>query len=75
MFKKIKKYFEFQRRYQHEVLETLASICLFLEYDGRRGRIPYAEHMRSHFEVLKILSEELRGQKEKSEGAEKWDLK
>lgn len=65
MFKKIKKYFEFQRRYQHEVLETLASICLFLEFDGHRGRIPYAEHMRHHFEVLKILSKELRDQKEK----------
>lgn len=65
MFKKIKKYFEFQRRYQHEVLETLASICLYLQCEGLRGRIPHAEHMRSHFEVLKILSKELRDQKEK----------
>lgn len=66
MFKKIKKYFEFQRRYQHEVLETLATICLFLEYDGRRGRIPYPEYMRGHFQELKLLAGELR-KKDESE--------
>ena len=71
MFKKIKKYFEFQRRYQHEVLETLATICLFLEADGLRGRIPYSEHMRGHFQELKFLARELNGQKDEPE-VKKW---
>lgn len=66
MFKKIKKYFEFQRRYQHEVLETLATICLFLEHDGRRGHITHSEHMRGHYQELKLLARELRDQNEKA---------
>lgn len=67
MLKKIKKYFELKKRYRHEVLETLATICLFLEADGRRGRLPHTEHLRGHFYELKSLAKELRGEEEKRE--------
>ena len=60
MIKKIKHYLNLQRRIQVEILETLASICLYLHYDGHFARNHYAEHMHSHFNELKILSEELR---------------
>jgi hypothetical protein len=43
-----------------EICETLASICLYLEYDARRTRNPMGEHMRSHFNELKEYSQELR---------------
>lgn len=60
MIKKIKQYFALQRRIQREILETLASICLYLDYDGHYSRNRYAEYMRSHFNELKDLSQELR---------------
>ena len=60
MIKKIKQYFALQRRIQIEILETLASICLYLHYDGHFARNRYAEHMHPHFNELKALSEELR---------------
>lgn len=60
MFKKIKRHFYLQRRIQHEVLETLATICLYLDHDGHSARNPYSIYMRDHFESLKLLSEELR---------------
>ena len=62
MIKKIKRYFKLQRQIQKEVVETLASICLFLEYDAHvcyHGR--YDGHFRSHFNMLKWLSRELEG--------------
>ena len=58
MFKKIKNYFSLQRRIQIEILETLCTICLWLERDGYRN--PYSEYMGSHFGALKSLSKELR---------------
>ncbi len=64
MFKKIKKYFHLQRLIQIEVLETLCSICLYINSDRDRGRMnPYAQYMHSHFSALKSLSQELRGDK------------
>lgn len=60
MFKKIKSYFDLQRRIQIEILETLCSICLWLERDGRYDRNPYSQYMGSHFKALKGLSKELR---------------
>ena len=60
MFKKIKKYLSFRRRCQHEVLETLATICLYLDYEGRRMHNFEGIHMRGHFQELKALAEELR---------------
>lgn len=61
MFKKIKAYISLQRRIQHEALETLASICRYLDRDGRLSHNPYYEYMEGHFESLLKLSEELRG--------------
>ena len=43
-----------------EILETLASICLYLDYDGHYGNNRYAEYMESHFRQLKALSQEIR---------------
>ena len=45
---------------QIEVLETLASICLYLEREGRHSHNFYAQHMASHFEGLKYYSKILR---------------
>lgn len=60
MFKKIKERFSLQRRIQYEVLETLATICLYLERDAYYGRNPYGSHFGGHFTALKKLSSELR---------------
>jgi hypothetical protein len=60
MFKKIKNYFSLQRRIQIEILETLCTICLWLERDGYYNRNPYSGYMSGHFRVLKDLSKELR---------------
>lgn len=61
MFKRIKAYISLQRRIQHEELETLATICRYLDRDGRLSHNPYYEYMKDHFESLLKLSEELRG--------------
>lgn len=63
MFKRIKKYFEkrkMQKQIQHELLETMASICLYLGYASRHTHNPYGEHMRSHLEAMKHYSEKIR---------------
>ena len=60
MLKKIKNYFDLQRRIKIETLETLCTICLYLGYDGHYSKNRYAEFMRDHFECLKELSNELR---------------
>lgn len=60
MFKKIKNWFSLQRRIQIEILETLCTICLYLERDGHCDRNPYREYMGGHFRALKDLSKELR---------------
>ena len=62
MFKKIKNWFSLQKRIQIEILETLCTICLYLECNGHRARNPYEQYMGSHFRVLKDLSKELRDQ-------------
>lgn len=48
-----------------EICETLASICLYLEFDARRMRNPTGEHMRGHFNELKEYSQELRNEQAK----------
>lgn len=58
MIKRIREYFSLQRRIQHEILETLASICLWLHFDSRHN--PYGQYMHGHFQTLKSLSEEIR---------------
>lgn len=63
MIKKIKKYFymrKVKKEMQVEILETLATICLYLEREGRYPHNPMAQHMRSHFAALKIYSDMLR---------------
>ena len=60
MFKKIKSHFVLKRRIQIEILETLCTICLYLEHDAHYDRNPYMKYFGSHFEALKALSKELR---------------
>jgi hypothetical protein len=65
MFKKIRRYFRLQRLIQIEVLETLCSICLYINNERNGGRMnPYAQYMHDHFTALKCLSQELRGGKD-----------
>lgn len=63
MIKRIKKYFGLRKRIDIEILETLCSICLYLEIDGHFGHNRYARYMGSHFKQLKQISEEIRGGK------------
>jgi hypothetical protein len=56
MIKKIK----FYRSLLVEIIETLCTICLYLERDGRYTHNETGVHMHSHFEELKKFSEELR---------------
>lgn len=60
MFKKIRKYLYLQRLICFEILETLATICLYLDYDGHHVRNPYSKYMQGHFEALKSFSEEIK---------------
>lgn len=60
MFKKIKAYITLQIRIQREVIETLATICRYLDRNGRMSHNPYYEYMEGHFESLLKLSEELK---------------
>lgn len=69
--KKIRKKILFYKALLVEILETLCSICLYLDYEGRFNRFhnPKADHMHSHFEQLKQASAVLR--KELSEEGQK----
>ena len=55
MIKKIR----FYKSLLIELVETLCTICLYLEFEGRNHN-RMAEYMRSHFEYLKEFSEEMR---------------
>lgn len=57
MFKKIR----FYKRLLIEVIETLCTICLYLEKDSVRSHNPYGQFMRSHVTNLKDFSREIRG--------------
>ena len=57
MIKKIR----FYKSLLIEIVETLCTICLYLELEGRRNHNRMAEYMKSHFECLKEFSEEMRG--------------
>lgn len=56
MIKKI----QFYKALLIEIIETLCTICLYLERDGRYTHNEESRHMRSHFKVLKEFSEDLR---------------
>lgn len=58
--KKIKRTVQFYKAILVEILETLCSICLYLDADGRYRHNPQCEHMRSHFNMLKGFSADLR---------------
>ena len=61
MFKKIKRYLQLRKAIQLEVLETLCTICLYLDYEGHYSRNRYAHYMQGHFSRLKELSRDLGG--------------
>ena len=54
------KKFRFYKAMLAEIFETLCTICLYLESDGRTTRNIQFEHMRGHFEALKSFSSILR---------------
>jgi len=56
MIKKIR----FYKALITELVETLCTICLYLERDGRYTHNSETSHMRSHFIALKEFSDELR---------------
>ena len=58
--KKLKSTIKLYKLLLIEIIETLCTICLYLEHDGRYSHNPMTTHMRSHFESLKHFSEFLR---------------
>ena len=56
MIKKIR----FYKALIMELVETLCTICLYLERDGRYTHNSEDSNMRSHFIALKEFSDELR---------------
>lgn len=57
---KITKKILFYKALSVEVLETLCSVCLYLESEGRVRRNPQSMNMNSHFKMLKEASSVLR---------------
>lgn len=60
MFGKRKEKEKIKEQILFEISETLMTICLYLESDGRYTHNPHARQMRTHFEALGRLSEPLR---------------
>ena len=60
--KKIKRKIRFYKALLVEIVETLCTICLYLDFEGTlyHHRNPKAEYMRWHFEQLKQASSVLR---------------
>ena len=56
MFKRIR----FYKAVLAEILETLCSICKYLETDSRYTNNSNGRYMRGHFDMLKSFSEEIR---------------
>ena len=57
------KKFKFYKALLIEILETLCSICLYLDIDGRHCHNYAAQSMRSHYTELNKFSKQLRGVK------------
>lgn len=57
----MKKKLKFYKALLIEIIETLCTICLYLEQQGRRSGNEVSRHMRGHFVALKEFSEDLRG--------------
>lgn len=60
MFKRLYNSIKLHFLIQHEILETLCTICLYIEHDGHFCHNPYSRYMGSHFTELKSLSNRLR---------------
>lgn len=60
---KLKNKIKFYKGILNEIVETLATICLYLDYDSRRSHNPMGEHMGGHFKELADYSQELRKEK------------
>lgn len=58
----MKKKIKFYKALLIEIIETLCTICLYLEKDGYYTHNEESRYMRSHFTVLKDFSKELRGE-------------
>ena len=58
----MRKKIRFYKSLLIEIIETLCSICLYLERDSRQSHNEVGRYMRSHFEELKIYSYELRNE-------------
>lgn len=56
MIKKFKERRALRKDICIEILETLCTICLYIERDGHYGRNPYGEYCRSHADRLKNFS-------------------
>lgn len=59
---KIRNKIRFYKSLLVEIIETLCSICLYLESEGRMRRNPQSMHMQGHFRQLKDASRVLRGE-------------
>lgn len=62
----MRKKLKFYKALLVEIIETLCTICSYLENasSGYRRNIEVSRHMRGHFIALKGFSEDLRGVKE-----------
>ena len=56
----MRKKIRFYKELLIELIETLCSICLFMESFGRINHVPHQIFMRDHFTRLKDFSETLR---------------
>lgn len=57
----MRKKIRFYKNLLIEIVETLCTICLYLERDGRLKHNEMSIHMRGHFTCLKGFSEDMRG--------------
>lgn len=56
----MRKKIRFYKELLVEILETLCTMCLYMEREGKRNRIEESQMMHSHFEMLKSYSDTLR---------------
>ena len=59
----MRKKIRFYKALLIEIVETLCTICLYLERDGRFTHNEASRHMYGHFTTLKEFSETMRGAK------------
>ncbi len=60
------KKFRFYKMMVREILETLCTICLYIEREGRFSRNLQAQNMRLHFDSLKWYSDSIADELEKA---------